>query len=188
MKTKAIFLKLVAGLVLIAMVHTVAFSQKNSISEYSKHLFSDISVMQKTVIFENNINIQDWMLDDLAFVFRSENEHMEDWMVMFDDYLDTWLVEAYYNTDWMFEADVLPALNIIDWMVEDMPNVGMSLTETLEDFEMMDWMLLDTHFGNVISDETIELQKWMLDADGIGSSYENDIALQNWMLDQKYWN
>ncbi len=188
MKTKAIILKFVAALVLIAMVNTVSVAQRNGADKQNSYISLNYPAYTKIVVVENNMNIQDWMLDDLAFVFRSEDARVEDWMVRMEDGSEIWQNEEYLSTDWMFDADYNSTYYLVDWMVEEHAYIGYDYSESLSDLNMMDWMLEDHQF--ILNNETepVELQKWMLNVDGNDFAVENEVSLQSWMLDQRLWN
>lgn len=188
MKTKTIMLKFVIGLVLVAMVQTVALSQNSDAGSSSSFIACNNSVYSQVVVVDSNLNIKDWMVDDMAFDFRSEKANLEDWMIMYDNESDNLLIEECIGGNWVFDMDVLPTMELVDWMIEDQPYIDCHFSEMIDDVDLMDWMVIDDRFGKEIEDESVKLQQWMLHIDGIGEDKGNDLVLEDWMLDQKFWN
>jgi hypothetical protein len=128
------------------------------------------------------------MVDDLAFNNCAENAQIELWMVSNEENKEEWLDETNYNASWFYEVDELSYLYLADWMVEDQPNIETSFAQNFEEVDMMDWMIESEPFVNEADVETIELQSWMVETGSVENFIDTEIALENWMLDQNYWN
>ncbi len=190
MKTKANIIKFIAGLFLIAMVHSVAISQGNGTLNHNR-IFSREPGYNKTVKVENHLDIHDWMLDDLAFIFRSENSKIEDWMVKMDNN-SSGIKEDCLNVNWFNDFSDSPRMDLVYWMINDSHTFWVDMPHdylNFDDLEITDWMVNKTNFVVKDSDdETVKLYKWMLTVDNFGVNFENEIVIEDWMIDMKRWN
>ena len=187
MKTKAIFQKIFTVLILVAFATSFGFTQGDSDVAFSSYLSKKSSTNLNQVNYENQSDIKDWMIDEMAFTNSAESAHIERWMVSHDDGMDELFDVYYYNTNWLFESEDLPNLYLADWMVEDQPSIVYSFHQYFQEVDVMQWMINCEQFVYEQEQDAIVLQNWMLETDGIEYSIENDKALDNWMLDQKYW-
>jgi hypothetical protein len=163
-------------------------SQTYRDADYSGDLAVNYSGKLSQTNYESQSDIKDWMVDDLAFNNCAENAQIELWMVSNEENKEEWLDETNYNASWFYEVDDLSYLYLADWMVEDQPNIETSFAQNFEEVDMMDWMIESEPFVNEADVETIELQSWMVETGSVENFIDTEIALENWMLDQNYWN
>lgn len=184
MKTKALVLRVVAVMVLVAMVNVVAVSQKHGNQNYQDYITYTHPVYTQTVVVENQPTIKDWMLDEMAFVYHTEKPQMEDWMVLLDTEKDWYMADEYYTTDWLFVEENQFEADLFDWMMEDLAVLEMDFSESLEEVEVQEWMLDDAVMAVESEDAPVILQDWMLQ----GFDAETNVVLHDWMLNQASWN
>lgn len=185
MKTKALYLKVIIGLAFVAMVNSVAISQENKTGDDLKP--ANNSNSEQAVWDDDQLDIQDWMLDDLAFIYRSENPQIQEWMVKLVDNMESWNFDEYSDANMMMEYNYGSNMDLSDRLNEDKPYTDSAFPESFYSADMMEWMFDEEFSSNqYIEEEPVEIQKWML-SDDISSNCDNDIVLQNWMLDQKCW-
>ncbi len=62
------------------------------------------------------------------------------------------------------------------------------VNETEESLDVESWML-DAEFTNVITEESLEIEDWMLDPDYFynAETYEEALEIEPWMLDTEYF-
>ena len=184
MKTKAIILKVVAVMVLVAMVNVAAVSQKNNNGKYHEYITYTHPVYSQPVVVESSPVVRDWMLDDMAFLFQSEDPQIEDWMVLLDTEKEWYMADEYYSTDWLLVDENQFEVDLFDWMIEDFSAMDMEFSDSFEDVEMQEWMLDNVPTVVEAEDDSVTLQNWMID----GFEGTHDVILHDWMLNQASWN
>lgn len=166
MKTRATFLKLFAGAMMITFIHLAGLSQEQMVSDHKASEPMYFSYMYNSPIaFEEPVALEKWMLCDLAFGnFRDVCFFIEEWM------MDNMAEELFMIRDMM---------ELSDWMLPADERI---------DFEIafMEWMF---DFEPEVVDELLhrnelpDVEKWMFESDQIAelSPWEASIDLIPWM-------
>lgn len=166
MKTRATFLKLFAGAIMVTIINLTSLSQEQVVSEHNMSEPMYFSYMYNSPItFDEPVTLQRWMSCDLAYGnFRDVCYFIEEWM------MDNMAEELLMIRDMM---------ELSEWMLPDDERLDFEIAfmEWMFDFEpdVVDELL----HGNELPD----VEKWMFDSEQIAelSPWEVSIDLIPWM-------
>ena len=166
MKTRATFLKLFTGAIMVTIINLTGLSQEQVVSEHNMSEPMYFSYMYNSPItFDEPVTLQRWMSCDLAYGnFRDVCYFIEEWM------MDNMAEELLMIRDMM---------ELSEWMLPDDERLDFEIAfmEWMFDFEpdVVDELL----HGNELPD----VEKWMFDSEQIAelSPWEVSIDLIPWM-------